>query len=152
MRTLSSWLLCIELAGFVTLPAAAAGTAQDRAVTSAAIQCANMNSAQSTLPRDVGLKDAKTRRNHIAALVTALRRSATKVGTAETTVEGTATATKLLAIRKAMLRYAQALSVYLRVVPVATTAMDTATVNAFGGLINTGSALTARCGSLAGRR
>lgn len=149
IRTAGRWKVIAESkAMFVpyVLPAQQpTGTPQQRAVMTTGMECASVNSAQATLPTDVGLRDAVTRKAHISALITKLRVAAAAVGKAAASAPGTAGATRIRAVQRAMANYADRLTTYLRVVPVATTATDAKTVEAFGGMINAQRRLTDKC-------
>lgn len=115
---------------------------------SATVVCTWANSAQATLATDVGLKDAKVRRQHLTALAATIREITSALAKMAAVNPGTATQKRVAAARNAARRFAAGITNFLKVVPVATTAMDKKTVDAFGGLIDSRDIFSQRCATM----
>lgn len=110
--------------------------------------CVWANSAQEMLATDVGRRNAQVRRQHLTALVATLREITRALAKMAVVNPGTAAQKHVAATQKAAQRFADSVTDYLEVVPVATLSMDKRTVAAFGALVDARDAFTEKCGTI----
>lgn len=101
--------------------------------------------AQSGLARVIGESASGQRRRDLRELKSVVDAASQAVSMAAETARSDLARSQLESIARAMAGYARVVSEYLAAVPVATTASDSRTVEAFGRLIEFGAALNLAC-------